>query len=460
MGVRITARILLDGARFTENVDLSGVTFASEVSFAKSEFDGDAVFGDAVFQQHADFDDVTFGAGARFTRAIFEDHAGFQNARFRGHARFDIARFRSYADFEHAVFSGDANLAGATFQLARRIGPMRVHENLVLDESVFDERVHIDVAARGVSAHQTVFADGAHMRVRWAEIALDGADFARSSTLTGAVGSWPNALDLSDHHTSDARQAPLTPRPRLLTLRGAQVGALALSNIDLNACRFFGAHDLHSLRIDSSCTWPRTPTGRFLRIRYRDRETLAEEQHWREWTDPESEAPEWLLEREGDAGLEPMQIAGLYRALRNALEDARDQAGAGDLYFGEMDMRRRARPTCNRNQLRTQCDRGVLFGYWLLSAYGLKATRALAALAIVILTASCAMRAWGIAPPPTISQAIIYSTQSMSSLFRSATTPPHTHVTETGEVIETALRIVGPILIALALLALRARVKR
>jgi uncharacterized protein YjbI with pentapeptide repeats len=439
-------------------VDLSGVTFASEVSFAKAEFDGDAVFGDAVFQQHADFDDVTFGAAARFTRAIFEDHAGFQNARFRGHARFDIARFRSYADFEHAVFSGDANLAGATFQLARRIGPMLVHENLVLDESVFDERVHIDVAARGVSAHQTVFADGAHMRVRWAEIALDGADFARSSTLTGAVGSWPNALDLSDHHTSDARQAPLTPRPRLLTLRGAQVGALALSNIDLSTCRFFGAHDLHSLRIDSSCIWPRTPTGGFLR--YRDRETLAEEQHWREWTDPESEAPEWLLEREGDPGLEPMQIAGLYRALRNALEDTRDQAGAGDLYFGEMDMRRRARPTCNRNQLRAQCDRGVLFGYWLLSAYGLKATRALAALAIVILTASCAMRAWGIAPPPTISQAIIYSAQSTSSLFRSATTPPHTHVTETGEVIETVLRIVGPILIALALLALRGRVKR
>jgi hypothetical protein len=32
-------------------------------------------------------------------------------------------------------------------------------------------------------------------------------------------------------------------------------------------------------------------------------------------------------------------IAGLYRALRKGREDARDEPGAADFYYGEMEMR-------------------------------------------------------------------------------------------------------------------------
>ena len=42
--------------------------------------------------------------------------------------------------------------------------------------------------------------------------------------------------------------------------------------------------------------------------------------------------------------LEPGQIAGLYRELRKGREDAKDEPGAADFYYGEMEMRRRARP--------------------------------------------------------------------------------------------------------------------
>ena len=41
--------------------------------------------------------------------------------------------------------------------------------------------------------------------------------------------------------------------------------------------------------------------------------------------------------------LEPGQIAGLYRALRKGHEDAKDEPGAADFYYGEMEMRRLAR---------------------------------------------------------------------------------------------------------------------
>jgi hypothetical protein len=49
------------------------------------------------------------------------------------------------------------------------------------------------------------------------------------------------------------------PRPRLVTLRGAQVGALTVSIVDLRACRFFGVHGLESLTLEASCEWPRAP---------------------------------------------------------------------------------------------------------------------------------------------------------------------------------------------------------
>jgi hypothetical protein len=42
--------------------------------------------------------------------------------------------------------------------------------------------------------------------------------------------------------------------------------------------------------------------------------------------------------------LDPGQIAGLYRALRKGREDLKDEPGAADFYYGEMEMRRRARP--------------------------------------------------------------------------------------------------------------------
>jgi hypothetical protein len=36
------------------------------------------------------------------------------------------------------------------------------------------------------------------------------------------------------------------------------------------------------------------------------------------------------------------EIANLYRALRKGREDSKDEPGAADLYYGEMEMRRKA----------------------------------------------------------------------------------------------------------------------
>jgi hypothetical protein len=51
---------------------------------------------------------------------------------------------------------------------------------------------------------------------------------------------------------------------------------LAVGNIDLRGCRFFGAHGLDQLRIEADCEFAQPPRQR----RYTRRRALAEEHHW------------------------------------------------------------------------------------------------------------------------------------------------------------------------------------
>jgi hypothetical protein len=57
----------------------------------------------------------------------------------------------------------------------------------VLDDCLFAARVSVQVDADVVSGRATTFAAGAHLRICRAAIALDNADFARASTLSGAT---------------------------------------------------------------------------------------------------------------------------------------------------------------------------------------------------------------------------------------------------------------------------------
>jgi hypothetical protein len=98
--------------------------------------------------------------------------------------------------------------------------------------------------------------------------------------------------------------------------------------------------------------------------------------HPRRWVVPWW--PDWLGQRPDV--LAPGQIAALYRALRKGREDAKDEPGAADFYYGEMEMRRRARRHSADNldgqssaASRGRMERGILTAYWLVSGYGLRA---------------------------------------------------------------------------------------
>jgi hypothetical protein len=79
----------------------------------------------------------------------------------------------------------------------------------------------------------------------------------------------------------------------------------------------------------------------------------------------------------------------LYRALRKGREDTKDEPGAADFYYGEMEMRRLARRPVNPigagrigAASRRRVERWILTAHWLVSGYGLRAWRAVAALAV------------------------------------------------------------------------------
>jgi hypothetical protein len=224
-------------------------------------------------------------------------------------------------------------------------------------------------------------------------------------------------------------------------------------------CRFAGAHSLDLLRLEADTVFALSPA----RLGWERRQVIADERAWRagrrsRWAVPRW--PRWLSDPPADT--DPTIIAGLYRALRKGREDAKDEPGAADFYYGETEMRRRARShgsdTTTRTVPRGQAERGVLTAYWLVSGYGLRAWRALAWLAALTLACAAGFQFVGFTSPP---QPATYWT-SLLFTFRAtiSLTDDQVILSPWGQLLQAVLRITGPVLLGLALLALRSRVRR
>jgi hypothetical protein len=85
-------------------------------------------------------------------------------------------------------------------------------------------------------------------------------------------------------------------------------------------------------------------------------------------------------------------LAALYRELRKGREDAKDEPGAADFYYGECEMRRHD-PTTPR------AERLVLWLYWLVSGYALQASRAVLAWAFLVVAGAVILAGIGLKPP-------------------------------------------------------------
>jgi uncharacterized protein YjbI with pentapeptide repeats len=487
-----------------------------------------AFFGGSTFKDGAYFGNSTFSR-ARFDEVTFKGMAGFQKVTFKYLAMFSGATFEGPVWFEQATFEHQALFYEATFETARDFGPLRVRRQLNLDQATFKQRVQIKAAAATLCACQARFPSGVQFRLRWAQVVLDDADLAAPSILTGV----PPSADLDfDRFTRRWRRLPPRQgrdgRPRVLSLRRADVAGLTIANADLRACRFLGAHNLDKLRVEGDASFGYTPSS----WRWTTRQTLAEEHHWRDrrtaaadatppstgrggWYPARYRSPDWFAVEE----VSPAQIVGLYRALRKAREDNKDEPGAADFYYGEMEMRRHARHEQAREERRrrhwgtwsaARVEHAILWLYWLVSGYALRAWRALAAFAaLLVLFAAVCVYGGGFASPvtPTIAGPIpttmaprestpttrvsrgpvstIRSSPPSSTWQRgpSGTTPtadtsfggtlvfgartviglgrdPQPGLTRRGDVAQILLRFLGPVLLGLAILSIRGRVRR
>jgi Pentapeptide repeats (9 copies) len=477
-------------------------TLGDGARFANATFDGKAWFNGATFGNEANFGGVVFRDEASFVDSTFGDNANFGGAFFAGSAWFSHARFGHRAGFDGVESGGSVYFDEVTMGDWARFGPVIAAEETSLQRATFGRSPDLAISTDRLKCQQAKFPDGARLRIRWAEVTLDNAYFGRPSVLEGAQ----TFGEVSDAHLMEVvqgkRRTYRTEQPRLICLAGCDVQNLLLVDCDLRACRFAGAHNLAALRLEGAMVLPVTPRGWQVGWAlpplwwWGRRQTVAEEHYWRQdqrkkrgWrgatlSSPSPHATDWHgIGERGDPSnpYGPKEIASVYRALRKGREDNKDEPGAADFYYGEMEMRR-------HDPTKLRVERLVLFLYWVVSGYALRASRALAWLLGVLVLATVLLAVMGLAQPVTTPsmeatitgtpphQTVRFQPPSVSPADRSLPARLATaalvavegavfrtseqELTYRGRLIQAVLRFVGPILLGLAVLSIRGRVKR
>jgi hypothetical protein len=378
------------------------------------------------------FTGARFEGIARFTKIQFVECPTFQHTEFVDQVLFNMVAFPAGADFANAHFTddlrltstdsdADLDLRGARFERSVDFEMVRVRD-LRLDDARFAERVTMVIEAREISCDGTRFREGVALSVQYGRITAARTVFGAASTIGYPAEDpfhlWPIRPTWLDEPRPD-------PAPELVSLRDTDVSNLVITDVNLAQCEFSGAHRLDQLRVEGSVRFG-TPPGWW----HTRRQILIEEARSRRW----DSQPTWA---------EGTQIAALYRSLRKSFEDSRNEAGAGDFYYGEMEMRRRSTQT-------RWAERAVLWGYWALSGYGQRAGRALLALLVLVAVVTGVLGLTGVAFEDAVRIAV------GAVVLRD----PGTRLPEAGQWTVMMARVFGPVLLALTVLAVRARVKR
>lgn len=475
--VKIGGAANFTSATFVGDASFEAATFGGVARFTEVQFTGLAWFVDVWAKSEVWFDKATFRRDCRFTGVTFLGDALYQNSQFLGTAWFDNVEVFKSINFDEALFSKDIMLAASHFKrnvsltaaqvkTAEEIGPIIVGGMFILDQASFYNSISIRIAAPRVSCTATKFLEGATIDVTRTDVLLNRALFGKSSSVVG------NTLD----------RALGTAPSRLLSMYGVDANNLALINLNLAPCRFSGARNLDKMRIEAARPFADSPPACRIRVgnrtiplwrRWTRRQTLAEEHEWRysnssartsrwarlkrviacpEWNPRECHFPEWAAQRAGRSPLPlvPEDLARLYRSLRKAQEDNKNEPGAADFYYGEMEMRRRSSDT-------PLSERFILHLYWLSSGYALRASRTVALLlGILILNG---FLCYFIGLSGTRGSSIISSTVYVVETALSLPTE-QLELSIPIRILRIVLRLTVPLLVGLTILCVRNRIKR
>ncbi|MFE2184170.1 pentapeptide repeat-containing protein [Streptomyces sp. NPDC059455] len=473
-----------DPTAFQADASFLSVTFRGDTRFQSAVFRRNVGFGSATFQGDALFPSATFEGLASFKSAAFESVAIFESAAFQSVAWFGSATFQDDAWFGSATFGDDAEFNLAVFEQLVSLGPLVCAGRVTLSGAVFSGPATLPIGARRLECQWTRWSSTAELRLRYATVDFSHAVFEYPLTIAAESAPFvlPDGRPVPEHAFADAPGATV----RMASLRGVDAAHLVLADVDLSRCLVTGTVHLDQIRLEGTCSFNEVPPGthwrRWRPVRFTQRRTLAEEHHWR--ANQPTAVRGWNAAVFGTGHVGPGQLAPVYRALRKAFEDGKNEPGAADFYYGEMEMRRHDRTGT------TRAERGLLHGYWMLSGYGLRASRALGWLAAAMLVTivllmgfglpqdSPKQEATGTVPPgggkitfeideedpqnPTgnrftgerFEKALNVTLNSV--VFRSS----GQDLTTAGTYIEMTSRLLEPALLALAVLAIRGRIKR
>ncbi|MFD4874067.1 pentapeptide repeat-containing protein [Streptomyces sp. NPDC058420] len=483
-GAHFKDSALFGNVKFHEGASFDGVHFSDWANFEEAIFTKDAFFQDSHFKKAtfdgaqfldwALFEGASFNTEASFNRATFENAANFTNVTFEGFAQFIESRFFGATEFHNVTVGSD----GAFFNKARftemsRFGPIRCEQVLDLSHAHFEHPVLLDVDAGNVSLRHAVFASHASVQIARAYVDLTHAVLNQPVDIIGAP------LTLNFETGAVQTVASLT------SLRGVDCAMLTVASLSLTNCTFSGVIHLDQLRLEGRWYFNRSPRGysAIPPFRHTSRQVIEEERRRRALSGRSSSHRTW-----GGGPIDRTvprydALAIIYRQLRKSREDAKDEPGAADFYYGEMEMRRLS---CKWGT----SERWLLQLYWLLSGYGLRASRALGWLALAMLTTILLLMAFGLPQSEPKQEAVGIvppnggmvtfeidkenpknpSDERLSSarfekslkvtltsvVFRSS----GQDLTTSGDYIEMASRFSEPVLLGLAVLAVRGRVKR
>ncbi|WP_416969339.1 pentapeptide repeat-containing protein [Streptomyces sp. 4F14] len=490
--VRVREDANFDLAHITHSVYFGNARIRGDVHGDQAAIGKDVRFGGAAVNGGISLSGTTIGGDLVFDRAKIDAGAVFREVEISGQVRFERADIGAGAEFDDSVFGGAVSFRGAQsvgdisfykvrFEQAAYVGPLACAGTVDLSEAMFHDTATIEVAANAVCCRRTRWMSSATLRLRHA--AVDLSDAVVEYPLS--VAARPRPFSLSRRH--DLAEPCLTnPRVRVVSLRGLDAAHLVLNGVDLSDCLFAGTIHLDQLRLEGRYTLAATPAGlhwRHMRpVRWTPRRTLAEEHHWRASRPRIGEG--WTPAPPPGDILTPAELAPVYRALRKSFEDSKHEPGAADFYYGEMEMRRHADDIPFSEWV-------LLFGYWLLSGYGMRASRAFGWLLGAMTTTVVAMMLWGLPQqdPTTEStgsltgRVITMTTDSPdpvnpdgpyearlsgerfdkslqvvinSVIFRSS----GQDLTTFGTYTEMTSRLAEPVLLGLGLLAIRSRIKR
>jgi hypothetical protein len=479
---RVKVPILLQGAEIDARLDFDGYTFEHSLALNGTIVHQLAAFGNCTFKGPLTARFTFFKGGppsfraTNFSEAVDFSYAhaepvsiGFSDCSFAKpftadgivallqleQCRFESDFAISAADAPMIIIQGCsldgeldvANTRCAAFRApylraaaAHQIGPLDVKADCTISHAQFASRVRIEVQANHLDLSGTQLLEGGHILVERAQVSLNQLSTGRSLRISGVGNS--------------------TQKPVILALQDADTGSMSFADVDMSRCVFYGSHDLGGVVIEPTVKFARTPAWGYSR-----RRCVADEFAWRQHTGG-FRSRGWSLpgtgvagddRHEGDGGenavvlpaLRATQVAAVYRDLRRSFEAKSDEPGAADFYYGEMEMRRHSREV-------GMAERAIVWVYWVVSGYGLRASRAFGWLLLLIVGASFAMAHTGFKEgQATYLESLIFSLRATLPGLQGTS-----NLTTIGDLIEIGLTILGPVLFGLALLALRGRVKR